>query len=250
MSTSLVLPADRARAGLPFTSYLYVPALDAGGDVERGSAGAVVLDLEHLTPANRKAEGRLAARSYLDRNADGPVLVRVNHPSTGLLEDDLDAVVRPGLLALRLPKSEHPDEVRHVAGLVERLRVERGLVATIGLQVMVETARGVEAIAALARATHTVWSVGLGEGDLSADLGTRDDEGLALSRSSVVLAARSAGLPAPVQVTYPRTGDLAGLRGSTERGRRLGFGSRTVLDPTHVSVVDEIYRTRDARTSQ
>jgi citrate lyase subunit beta/citryl-CoA lyase len=242
MSSSVALAAAPAPAGLLFTSYLYVPAVDAAGPVERGVAGAVVLDLEHLTPDDRKAEGRRAARSYLDEHAEGRVLVRVNHPATGLLEDDLDAVVRPGLLALRLPKSEHPDEVRHVAGLVERLRVERGLVATIGLQVMVETARGVEAVAALARATHTVWSVGLGEGDLSADLGTRADEGLALSRSSVVLAARSAGLPAPVQVTYPATGDLAGLRESTERGRRLGFGSRTVLDPAHAAVVDGIYR--------
>ncbi|GAA1852522.1 CoA ester lyase [Pseudonocardia ailaonensis] len=224
--------------GLPFTSYLYVPAFEAGSSAGHAAAGAVVLDLEHLTPAEHKELGRRNASSYLDA-ATGPVLVRVNHPSTGLLEQDLDAIVRPGLRAIRLPKSEHPDEVRYIASLVERLRAERGLVDTIGLQVMVETARGVEAIAALARATHTVWSVGLGEGDLSADLGTREDEGLALSRSSVVLAARSAGLPAPVQVTYG--GPVEGLRASTERGRRLGFGSRTVLDPAFAATVDEIY---------
>jgi citrate lyase subunit beta / citryl-CoA lyase len=225
--------------GLPYTSYLYVPAFRAGSAEGHDAAGAVVLDLEHLTPDEHKDLGRRNAAAYLDA-ATGPVLVRVNHPSTGLVEQDLDAIVRPGLRAVRLPKTEHPDEVRHVAALVERLRVERGLVETIGLQVMVETARGVSAIRELATATHTVWSVGLGEGDLSADLNTRDDEGLALSRSLVVLGARAAGLPAPVQVTYG--GPVEGLRASTERGRRLGFGSRTVLDPTFATTVDEIYR--------
>ncbi|MCF7550632.1 CoA ester lyase [Pseudonocardia sp. WMMC193] len=238
MSSSLVTRPESVRAGLPFTSYLYVPAFRADAAAERGAAGAVVLDLEHLTPDEDKAEGRRRATAYLEA-ARWPVLVRVNHPSTGLVEQDLDAIVRPGLHAVRLPKTEHPDEVRHVARLIEELRVERGLVRTIGLQVMVETARGVESIAALARATHTVWGVGLGEGDLSADLGTRADEGLALSRSSVVLAARSAGLPAPVQVTYGGAPD--GLRPSTELGRRLGFGSRTVLDPAYAETVNEIY---------
>lgn len=224
-------------------SYFYVPAGDedlvaAAFDNE---ADAVVFCLEDLTPADRKDAGRKLVAEVIATTPPKPVLVRINAVGTRHLDSDLDAVVGPGLAAIRVAKSIRADEVRTVASELDRRRAAAGITRVIGLQVMVETAAGVLAIAELAQADHLVGSIGLGEGDLKKDLGTATDEGLFVSRAQVVLAARAAGLPGPVQVTFPKGGDENALRASTELGRSLGFSSRTLINPAHVSVVNEIY---------
>ena len=231
---------------LPFRSYLYAApanrAAVAGGFASE--ADALVLDLEDLTPAAQKAEARLAATAHLaEAVARGrATLVRINAAeSDDVIAADLDAVIREGLVAVRLPKSEDPARIRDIARRIEDLRVARGLVATIGLQVMVETARGIEALPQLVRATHTIWSLGLGEGDLKATTGVTSDTGLHFARSAVTFAARAAGLPAAVQVAYPPEGSEEGLVASTRLGRDLGFGARSLLNPQHVAAVHAIY---------
>ncbi|MEU0479087.1 aldolase/citrate lyase family protein [Streptosporangium sp. NPDC006013] len=237
-------PPVRYRARLPFRSYLYVsPAtLDAVREADGSPADAVVLDLEDLTPEAAKDQARAVTEHFLSAAPARPTLVRVNASrDDGTLEKDLEAVVGPGLTAIRLPKSEDTGRIRWIAGLVEELRVRRNLVRTIGLQVMVETARGVNRLPELAVATHTVWSIGLGEGDLRAELGTSTDEGLAYARGHLVYAAAAAHLPPPVQVAFPPGGTAEELRRSTELGRSLGFGSRSILTAEHVAGVHAVY---------
>ncbi|WP_214105020.1 HpcH/HpaI aldolase/citrate lyase family protein [Acrocarpospora catenulata] len=237
-------PPLRYPARLPYRSYLYVsPSTpDVVREADRSPADAVVLDLEDLTPEAGKDQARAVAAEFLSGTPERPTLVRVNAArDDGTLERDLAAVVAPGLTAIRLPKSEDAARIRWIAGLVEDLRARRNLAGTIGLQVMAETARGVESLAALATATHTVWSVGLGEGDLRAELGTATDEGLAYARTRLVYAAAAAHLPPPVQVAFPPGGDEADLRRSTELGRSLGFGGRSILNPAHAATVHAIY---------
>jgi citrate lyase subunit beta/citryl-CoA lyase len=224
-------------------SYFYVPAGDedlvaAAFDNE---ADVVVFCLEDLTPADRKDAGRKLVADIIATDPPKPVLVRINAVGTGHLDADLDAIVRPGLSAVRVAKSISPVEVRTVAGELDRRRAAAGIARVIGLQVMVETAAGVLAAPQLAQATHLVQSIGLGEGDLKKDLGTATDEGLFASRAQIVLAARAAGLPCPVQVTFPKGGNEDALRVSTELGRSLGYSSRTLINPAHVPVVNEIY---------
>lgn len=235
---------------LPRT-FLYAPPLDDRSvrAALASTADVVVLDLEDLTPTAEKDAAAKAAGEVLHAPAK-PVLVRINHPSAGRLRADLEAVVTPALHTVRIPKVESPEQVRAVAAVVEELRVERGIVRTIPLQVMVETAVGVEAAHALAVATHTVSSIGLGEGDLRKDLGVTSDEGLQYFRSRIVGAARAAGLPGPVQVTFPARGPIEELRRTTELGRSLGFGARNIANPEHAEMVHLILGSRTTRTDQ
>lgn len=224
-------------------SYFYVPASreDLVAAAFDNDADVVVFDLEHLTPDDEKDKARKLVAEVIATETPKPVLVRINSVPEGLVGVDLDAIVGPGLAAVRIPKTEAAADVRTVAKELDRRRAAAGIARVIGLQVMVETAAGVLVSAQLAQATHLVESIGLGEGDLKADLGTATDEGLFLSRAQLVVAARAAGLPGPVQVTFPRGGDLETLRKSTELGKSLGYSSRTLLNPDHVAVVNEIY---------
>jgi citrate lyase subunit beta/citryl-CoA lyase len=218
-------------------SYLYVPGSDSRM-MEKAlatDADSVVLDLEDAVAFNRKEQARELVLSVLRGGSSKQIVVRVNAVRSGLLEADLALIVGPWLTAIRLPKVESPEEVRHVADLL----AAAGSAATI--QCLLESALGVERAFDIARAHERVVSLGLGEVDLMADLGVLDDAGLAYARSRLVVAVRAAGLPGPTQNVYTNIRDLEGLRRSTEEGKRMGFVGRSVIHPSHIAVVNQIF---------
>jgi citrate lyase subunit beta/citryl-CoA lyase len=73
-----------------------------------------------------------------------------------------------------------------------------------------------------------------------------DDAGLAWARSRVVVAARAAGLPSPVQSVYPDVRDLEGLAASCRAGRAMGFRGRAAIHPAQLPVIAEAYRPEPA----
>jgi citrate lyase subunit beta / citryl-CoA lyase len=216
-------------------SWLYVPghrsdrvakALVAGAD-------AVVIDLEDAVPAERKDAARDLTVALLDDRAadDGlSVWVRINPPGTEAGRRDVAALAGRRLDGLRVPRIDDPQVVREVA---ERTGAR--------LQLLLESARGLVRARELAEAHELVTGIGLGEADLAADLLVDRDEGLTWARGWVVVAARAAGLPSPVQSVWTDVDDPAGLRASCETGRATGFFGRSVIHPRQIDVVHDVY---------
>lgn len=227
----------------PVRSWLYAPGNrpELIGKALRGDADAIVIDLEDAVPASRKAEARATIRAVVEQGAAKPVWVRVNDLRGPWGDADLDALAGLPVSGVRLPKCEDPDIVRQVG---ERLGLP--------MQLILESAVGVERAGELARAHPRVSGIGLGEADLAADLRTVGEDTLAGCRFRVVLAARAAGLPAPVQSVWTDVRDLDGLRHSSERARDGGFFGRSVIHPSQVSVVNEVFTptVREIRAAQ
>lgn len=220
-------------------AYLAVRASEPAGFGPAYGAGAdaVVLDLDKPVADADKDRAREAVAGFLETARPLPTLVRINGPDTGLTLADLDAVVAPGLTAIRLPRVESAAWLRDVARHVERRRVQRGLAAPIGLEVFVGTAAGLRRIDELATATHSVWRLGLGEESLYAEIGSSSDAALQLARLQVVQASRAAQLPGPVQKSFlPAWGDEA-LRQTSRSGAGIGYTARTVWNARHVAIL-------------
>ncbi|MER5630725.1 HpcH/HpaI aldolase/citrate lyase family protein [Streptomyces nitrosporeus] len=215
-------------------TWLYVPgdrpevvrkALGAGADV-------VIVDLEDAVAPDRKEYARAATAELLSDPltadpAGVPVHVRVHG------EDDVRALAAlPGLAGIRLPKITHAASVHHVAALAPG----------VGLYPLLESALAVEHAYSIAGAHPGVRGVALGEADLRADLGVRDDTGLDWPRSRVVVAARAAGLAPPVMSVFPDVRDLAGLRDSCRHGRGLGLLGRAAIHPRQLPVIEAAFR--------
>lgn len=214
---------------------LYVPA-DRPGRIEKAfasSADVVILDLEDAVAAEHKEAARNAVAGLL-ADPPRPLQVRVNDLRTPYGRADLSALapLLPATEGVRLPKVESADQVREATELAPG----------VALHVLLESALGVERAYEVAAAHPAVASVGLGEADLRADLGVSDDMGLAWARSRVVVAARAAGLPAPVQSVYPDIRDLDGLAASCRLGRSLGFRGRAAIHPAQLPVIAAAYR--------
>ncbi|GHH94820.1 HpcH/HpaI aldolase/citrate lyase family protein [Streptomyces capillispiralis] len=232
---------------VPLT-WLYVPgdrpavvakALASGADV-------VVIDLEDAVAPDRKAYAREAAAELLRDPQPVPVHVRVNALSGPWARADLAAVVpAPGLSGLRLPKVCSPSDVVRVA---RRTASAHG--GALPLYALLETALGIERAHAVATAHPSLRGIALGEADLRADLGVRDDAGLDWCRSRVVVAARAAGLAPPAQSVHPDTRDLDGLAASCRHGRALGFLGRAAIHPRQLPVIERAYRPTEEEVEQ
>jgi len=175
-------------------------ALESGAD-------AVIFDLEDSVPIAAKGEARaLVAQAIagVAAGAVGPrpaIWVRVNNAATGLLADDLAAVVRPGLDAVLLPKVESREEVQAVAAVLDRQESATGMKAgAVEIVLQIESALGVYACFDLIKASPRVASITIGtarDGDLQTDLGCSwsiDGPELLYARSKVLLDARAAGI--------------------------------------------------------
>ncbi|MFJ9243244.1 HpcH/HpaI aldolase/citrate lyase family protein [Streptomyces sp. NPDC101776] len=223
-------------------TWLYVPgdrppivakALAAGADV-------VVVDLEDAVAPDRKDYARAATAELLSESQPN-VHVRVNALDSPWAADDLRALTSlPGVSGLRLPKVTSAEEVVAVA---ERHN-------SPPLYALLETALGIERAFSIASAHPFLRGIALGEADLRADLGVRDDAGLDWSRSRVIVAARAAGLAPPPQSVHPDIRDLEGLAASCAHGRALGFLGRAAIHPRQLPVIERAFLPTDRELEQ
>ncbi len=223
-------------------------ALESGAD-------AVLLDLEDSVPLASKAEARSLVAKVIDGVAaagagrDGPaIFVRTNAAATGLLEDDLAAIVRPGLEAIFVPKVESVAEVQSTASALERLESGHGMKSgTIEMVLMIESALGVYRCFDMINASPRVASTCIGgaqDGDLQTDLGCSwSVEGTELfyARSKVLLDTRAAGKAWPLDGVYGNLNDEAGLIQDSRLSARLGYVGRTVIHPKQIAPVRHAY---------
>jgi citrate lyase subunit beta/citryl-CoA lyase len=226
--------------------------------VESG-ADAVIFDLEDSVPVAAKAEARALVAKAIDAAAAAPagrrplVTVRTNAVATGLLPDDLKAIVRPGLDAVFLPKAERVEEVLETAALLERqeaaARMKSGSVEIV---IMFESALGVHRCLELIKASPRVTATCFGsaqDGDLQTDLGCNwSVEGTELfyARSKVLLETRAAGNVLPLDGVYSDLSDEEGLIRDSTLSARLGYVGRTVIHPKQIAPVRRAYAVPEA----
>jgi citrate lyase subunit beta/citryl-CoA lyase len=216
-------------------SALYVPGdrPERFGKALQSEADAIVLDLEDAVAPERNEFARGAVAEFLRSPATKPVFVRVNGLASGLISADVRALAGARIDGIRLPK------VEDAAGVAAVVRMLEAQDLAADLWCLLESARAVELAYEIA-CSPRVAAVALGEADLRASLGVTD-AGLDYVRSRCVVAARAAGLPAPMLAVYTLLGDEQGLRRSTEQGKALGFFGRSAIHPEQLGVINEVF---------
>lgn len=224
-------------------------ALESGAD-------AVLFDLEDSVAIAAKAEARSLVARAIDgaANRGGTALfVRVNAAPTGLLNDDLAAVVRPGLEAIFLPKVERIEEVESTAATLEKLESAQGMKpGSVEIVVMIESALGVYRCYELITASPRVVTTCIGiarDGDLQTDLGCSwsiEGTELLYARSKVLLETRAAGKAWPLDGVFSDLEDEAGLLQDSQLSARLGYVGRTVIHPKQIAPVRRAYAVPEA----
>lgn len=234
-------------------SLLFVPA-DSERKLAKGldsDADALILDLEDSVAAGAKETARATAREFLTGERSGPAIyVRVNDLSTGLTDDDLEAVMAGAPTGIMLPKSNSASDVASLSTRLRVLEAEHDLEdgSTRIIAIITETALGVLNAASYHTAPARLAGLTWGAEDLSSEIGaraTRDETGLYTdlfrhARVATLLAASAAGTTA-IDTVYPDFRNEDGFRRDCLEGERDGFTARMAIHPAQVPVINEIF---------
>lgn len=233
----------------PLRSLLFAPGSDNRkvSKVSSFYADAIVLDLEDAVAIEEKAAARTLVRDAIPTYKDDIIVsVRVNGPGSGLMEDDINGVVRPGLACIMVPKVESLDTLNHVDEIIAGQESYYGMKpGEVRILALIETAKGLvnsEDIAA--GAPSRLLTIVFGLGDFSTDIGidlTEDGSELLYARSRVVVAARAAGLQPPIDGPFLDLRNEEALVADCRRSRQLGFQGRVTVYPPQVEATQRCY---------
>lgn len=212
---------------------------------------AYVPDMEDSVPLAEKANARSITTSMLPRLASaGPLVIpRVNSLGTGLLEDDLAAVVGPHIYGVSVGKIASPEDVTAVSEVLERLEAQAGLeTGAVKLVPWVETALGVVNAYPICAASRRIAGVAFGAEDFTADMGierTQDQSEVEYPRRVVCVAAQAAGVPA-LDTPYFTLRDQEGLRSDAKAARAFGFKGKFAIHPEQIGVINQAFSPSNA----
>lgn len=234
-------------------SALYVPGnkLDWMVKAPRYQPDALVLDLEDSVPPADKDAARERVAEAIDRLGGQPrprLFVRLNPFRSGRTAGDVQAIVRPGLFGVYLPKDQGPEDVARLDALLSQAEQQAGLPAgQIVIRPMLESARAIREAYEVATASPRVGYLGMGaagSGDFARVLGFHETPQRLETlyyRSKVILDARAAGIPYPMGGVWMKVKDLDGLRGYAQEARNLGYFGMQSIYPGHVAIINEIF---------
>jgi citrate lyase subunit beta/citryl-CoA lyase len=236
-------------------SLLFVPG-DSDRKLSRAAgtgADALVLDLEDSVVTARKPVARAAVRDFLlahSATLAGSLWVRINplpDPASGT---DLEAVIAGRPRGIMLPKAVSADDVRALAGQLDRLESRHGLIpgSTRILPICTETPRAVFTLQSYAGCSNRLAALTWGAEDLGSAIGasaTRDANGewtapYQMVRSLCLFAAHAAAVTA-IDTLHADFRDHSGLQAAAVRARRDGFGGMLAIHPDQVAVINAAF---------
>jgi citrate lyase subunit beta/citryl-CoA lyase len=237
-------------------SFLFIPG-DSPKKLDKGmgsGADALLLDLEDSISPPNKAEARATTLAFLKEAmpaaARPRIYVRVNGLATGLIDDDLDAIVAGRPDGVLLPKAEGGAAVIHCDAKITAREAINGLSdgALDIIAIATETAAALFLAGTYAGASKRLKGLTWGAEDLSAELGAeanRDPDGHFLApyqlARSLCLAGAAAAQVQAIDTVYVDFRNEAGLRRECEEARRDGFTGKMAIHPAQVAAINEVF---------
>lgn len=215
----------------------------------------LIFDLEDSVPVAEKLAARILVGKILPFLDCGgcELTIRINGIGSDFWRDDIASVAaavtaNPQVTGIRVPKVESPQEIVLLDEVLSELEAENGIArGHIRIFCLLESAAAVWRAFDIASASPRVTALIPGGEDLAADLKTsrsKDEVELDWIRRMLVVAARAAGVDV-LDAAYPHIYDLEGLKARTAFVRQLGFDGKSVLHPSQIPVIHEVYAPTD-----
>jgi len=216
---------------------LYCPAhkSDLYSKAIASMADEVIIDLQDSVPSSQKDTAIHTVITFLESFdfSQKPIQIRIDRTRP----DDIEALRKFGSqITLRVPQAE--------GSLSEFFNL--GFIRIIPL---IETARGVQNMAAVSESPGTVL-LAMGEADLAADLSSSSGELIKQIRGNLLIASRSAGLPRPMMSAWTRLSDQEGLIADCRQGEAMGFLGRVAIHPKQIPVILDGFSSAELRDQE
>jgi malyl-CoA/(S)-citramalyl-CoA lyase len=253
---------QRSELAVPATSPRFFEKAAAGG------ADVIFLDLEDAVAPAKKEEARaqaIAALNDIDWGAK-TMAVRVNALDTPWAHLDILEVAQraPRLDMILLPKAGSAFDVQFVAQLLTLVERQAGRAKRTGIEVLIETAKGVAHVEEIAQASDRLEAMIFGVGDYTVEMRTYDEVfGTPSARYAVLThgggarerhwndqwhfamarianACRAYGLR-PIDGPFTDFRDADGYRASAMRAAALGFEGKWAIHPSQIEIANAAF---------
>ncbi len=217
---------------------------------------AIMLDIEDGVAESEKDSARRLIADSLDRvandlNGPEPVItparyVRINAVGHERMHADLDAVIRPGLEGLVVPKIETVDQVRMVEEILDEREVGTGMEkGSTRLLVAIESPLGLINAYAIAACSPRIIGLIFGAEDYGKEIGLpfqREEEArdMLYPRAALVVAATAAQVQC-VDGVWPDFRDIEGLSRYALQARRLGYTGMSLIHPGQADAINAAF---------
>ena len=235
-------------------SQLFVPG-DSEKKMAKGSesdADCLILDLEDSLIQDRKPEGRRMTLEFMQqrRPPGKQIYVRVNPLTSGMILEDLAAIMAGAPDGILLPKCRSGEDVAQVGHYLSALEAREGVPEgqTRILPICTEVAVGVFTMASYAGCSPRLIGMTWGAEDLAADVGasikrlpdSRYDDPYRLARSVTLLGAVAAGV-IPFDTVFIDFRDPEGLEEECLAARKAGFLAKMAIHPAQVDIINRAF---------
>jgi malyl-CoA/(S)-citramalyl-CoA lyase len=237
----------------------------------KSNADVIFLDLEDsVAPPDKEQARKNAIEALNDLDWGGRTLsVRINGLDTHYMyRDVVDVVEQAGdkLDLIMIPKAGTPEDIYAIDMLLTQIEAAKGYIKRIGLEMIIETALGMQNVHEIAAASPRNESLHFGVADYAASTKTRttgiggphpdyhvltdpDAEGrrdvhwgdvwhYAIAR--MVVAARANGLR-PLDGPFGNFSDADGFRAQANRASVLGCEGKWAIHPSQVDLANQIF---------
>lgn len=207
---------------------------------------SMILDLEDAVAENQKDAARFSlfhALREIDYHGVERV-VRINGLDTNFWKEDIMAAVAGGCDAIRIPKTERPEDVRLVEEVIEQAetRFDRPI-GSVLIMAALESARGIMKALDICESSERLLGVALSGGDYTKDLQTHiTGTGVELmgARQNMLIAARAAKVQC-FDTVYTNLDDMEGFRKDLETIHLMGFDGKSIINPRQIQIVHDIF---------
>ena len=233
-------------------------------------ADTLFLDLEDAVAPAQKEQARAQAIEALNEVDWGTktIAVRVNGLDTPWALQDIVEVAKhaPRLDLVLLPKAGSAFDVRFVDQLLTLVERQTGRDKRIGIEVLIESAKGVANVEEIAQASDRLEAMIFGVGDYTVDMRTRDrvfgtpsaryavltgadgdgnrqrhwNDQWHFAMARIANACRAWGLR-PIDGPFTNYRDAEGYCASAQRAAALGFEGKWAIHPSQIDLANEAF---------
>lgn len=207
-------------------------------------ADIICFDLEDSVPLEEKNLARSLIKEALAHRSEyrSEVYVRTNSPASGMIQEDLNEILRKGIDGIVIPKVNNQVEIKKIEKMISNLEKKRKLLYT-ELMPSIESTEGVVNSYAIATASERISALVFGIFDLLNDLGveyTKQAEGAKYARAKIPIDAKAAGKPS-IDAIWQDLNDDAGLEQDCMLAKSLGYAGKCIIHPKQIETTHRIF---------
>lgn len=208
-------------------------------------ADCIIYDLEDSVSVFEKDSARILVKYALRYNRpECRIGIRINQSDTPYYKEDVECMVPLKPDFLRLPKAECAEDIINLDRLITKTEKEFDIPeGSVKIVASIENALGVMNSYKIASASKRMLAIGLGAEDFRTDMGMQRSESaeeILFARNLIALHAHAANIKA-MDYVYSNFKNEEGFRADTLLGKKLGYTGKSVVHPSQVSIVHEIY---------